>query len=139
MKNRIITTILTLSLLIIPVISYADQATDTEQESQAVEEVVEKENLKMSLSLEEAIEIAIENSQEIELNLLDIEVKKVEETEARYREKKYDRLPFSLGTVEGFLLDENMMSTQANYALEEEMLKTDYIKKDLEFRVTNSY
>lgn len=139
MKKQIITTVLALSLLLVPMIPYAEQAVDVEKEVEAEEIQVEKENLKMDLSIEEAIEIAIENSQELELNKIDIEVKEIEKKEAKYREKKYDRLPVSLGTVQGFQLDENMASIQAENALEEEILKTEYIKEDIKFRVTNAY
>lgn len=138
MKKRIITTMLALSIMTIPMNSYAKEAVEEVKQTK-VEEQVKKEKLNMNLSLEQAIEIAIENSQELEINKVDIEVKEIEKKEAKYKEKKYDRLNFSLGTVEGFLLDENMMSTQAKYALEEEILKTDYIKEDIKYRVTNAY
>lgn len=129
---------LALSIMTIPMNSYAKEAVEEVKQTK-VEEQVQKEKLNMNLSLEQAIEIAIENSQELEINKVDIEVKEIEKKEAKYKEKKYDRLNFSLGTVEGFLLDENMMSTQAKYALEEEILKTDYIKEDIKYRVTNAY
>lgn len=125
MKKKIISTILALSLLITPLISYGEEAL--------------AKDIKTTLSLEQAIEEGIKNSQELTINELEIEVKKTEYSEARYRERKYDKSGYSLGTVEGFLLDENMLSKQANYALEEEKLKTEYIREDIKYNVTNAY
>jgi outer membrane protein len=139
MKKRIITTMLALSIMTLPMNIYGEEALDQVEDTKVEEEQVEEEKLEMDLSLERAVELAIENSQELEINKLDIEVKEIEKKEARYREKKYDDIPFSLGTVEGFALDENMLSTQAENALEEEILKTDYIKEDIKHRVTNAY
>lgn len=97
------------------------------------------EDIKTTLSLEEAVEEAIKRSQELVINELDIDVKKTEISEANFKERKYKRSDFSLGTVEGFALDESMLSTQAKYAYEEEKLKTKYIKENIKYNVTNAY
>ncbi len=123
MKKKIISTALALSLLITPMFSYGETVKD----------------IKNSLSLEQAIEEGIKNSQELIINGLEIEVKNTEYSEARSQEKKYKKSDYSLGTVEGFLLDENMASKKANYALEEEKLKTEYIKEDIKHNVTGAY
>lgn len=125
MKKMITSTILAVSLLITPLVSYG-------------EEIVAKD-IKTSLSLEQAVEEGIKNSQELIINKLEIEVKNTEYSEARSQEKKYKKSDYSLGTVEGFLLDENMASKKANYAVEEEKLKTEYIKEDIKSNVTNAY
>lgn len=114
-----------------------------------------------SLSLEEAIEEGIKNSIQLKINDLDIGVKKMELSQARQTEREYeDFMTFldtmesgmasqierelretgvPLGTVEGFQLEANMLSKSAKFALEEEELKKEYIKKDIEYNVTFVY
>lgn len=92
-----------------------------------------------SLTLDEAIELGIKNSTQLKINDLDLEVKKLELSEALYKEKKYDRSGFSLGTIEGFMLDEKLYSTQAEYALKEETIKSNYIKENLKYNITSAY
>lgn len=92
-----------------------------------------------SLSLDEAIKTGTENSTQIELNKLDYSVKKIELDQANDQERKYKRAGYSLGTVEGFLLDENMLSKQASFALEEEKIKGGYLEENVKFNITASY
>ncbi len=110
-----------------------------------------------SLSLEEAIEEGIKNSIQLKINDLDIGVKKMELSQARQTEREYEdfrtfldtmesgmagqieRELSPLGTVEGFQLEANMLSKSAKFALEEEELKKEYIKKDIEYNVTFVY
>lgn len=125
MKKVLLSLLLTFFLLINYSISYG-------------EKIASKE-IKTTLLLEEAVEEAIKNSQELEINKLDIDVKDTELSEANYKEKKYKKMDFSMGTVEEFLLDESMLSKQAEYAYEEERLKTNYIKEDIKYNVTNAY
>ncbi|WFD09613.1 TolC family protein [Tepidibacter hydrothermalis] len=94
---------------------------------------------KINISIEEAIEEAIKNSTELKSSDLDIEIKEIELDEAKHTEKKYDNSDISLGTVEGFQLDANMMSKKAEYALEEEKIKKDYKKEDIKHNVTQAY
>lgn len=111
-------------MLAMPLISFAEEV---------------KSSVKTTLSLEEAIEVGIKSSPEIKINEVEIEIKKVELSEANYNEKKYDKGGVSLGTVDGFLLDANMLSKQADYALEEEKLKKNYIVEDIKYNVVNAY
>ncbi len=92
-----------------------------------------------SLSLEKAIEEGIKNSVKLKINDLDIKVKKTELSEAHRTERKYEKVGISLGTEEGFQLEANMMSKKAKFALEEEELKKEYLKKDIEHNVTSAY
>ena len=123
--KRIFAGILLISIMITtPLISYGDN--------------ISTEGIK-SLSLEKAIEEGIKNSSQLKINDLEIEAKKVELSEARYQEKKYKKSDFSIGTVEGFQLDANMLSKKAEFALEEEKLKKDYIIEDIKYNVTRAY
>lgn len=97
------------------------------------------DEVKKDLTLDEAINVATENSVELVINNMDIEVKKLELSEAERKERKYDKLGFSLGTIDGFYLDENMFSKKAEYALEEQKMKEDYIKENIKLNVTNAY
>lgn len=114
-----------------------------------------------SLSLEEAIEEGVKNSVQLEINVLDINVKKMELEQARQIEKEYEKLNtfldsaepgmadlirnqyreagIPLGTVEGFQLEANMLSKSAKFALEEEELKKEYLEKDIKYNVTLAY
>ncbi len=92
-----------------------------------------------TLSLEEAIEEGIKNSAQLEISDLDIEVKETELKQAERQENKYKDSGYSLGTVEGFQLDANMFSKAAEFALEEEKLKKEYIVEDIGYNVTNAY
>lgn len=125
MKKIILSTMLIFTMIMTPLFSYGDELTAKE--------------IKNILSLEQAIEEGIKNSPQIEINELEVEAKKVELSEARYHEKKYKKSDFSLGTVEGFLLDANMLSKKAEYALQEERLKKDYIIEDIKYNVTKAY
>ncbi|MEY8414766.1 TolC family protein [Tissierella praeacuta] len=125
MKKRIISLILASIICITPIISFGEDAT--------------KNSIKTTISIEDAIEIGIKNSPEIKLNEVEIEIKKVELSEANYDERKYKKSDISLGTVEGFLLDENMLSKKAEYALQEEKLKKNYIIEDIKYNVVNAY
>ena len=125
MKKIILSTMLIFTMIMTPLFSYGDELTAKE--------------IKNTLSLEQAIEEGIKNSPQIEINELEVEAKKVELSEARHDEKKYKKSDYSLGTVEGFLLDANMLSKKAEYALQEERLKKDYIIEDIKYNVTNAY
>ncbi|WP_353095800.1 TolC family protein [Tissierella praeacuta] len=124
MKKKSISLILAFIMLATPIISFAEEA---------------KDSIKTTLSLEEAIEIGIKNSPEIKINEVEIEIKKVELNEANYDERKYRKSDIGIGGVEGFLLDENMLSKKADYALEEEKLKKNYIIEDIKYNVVNAY
>lgn len=125
MKKRIISLILASIICITPMISLGEEAS--------------KDSIKTTISIEEAIEIGIKNSSEIKLNEVEIEIKKVELNEANYDARKHKRSNITTETVEGFLLDENMMSKKAEYALEEEKLKQNYIIEDIKYNVVNAY
>lgn len=124
LKKKSISLILAFIMLATPIISFAEEA---------------KDSIKTTLSLEEAIEIGIKNSPEIKINEVEIEIKKVELNEANYDERKYRKSDIGIGGVEGFLLDENMLSKKADYALEEEKLKKNYIIEDIKYNVVNAY
>ncbi|WFD09405.1 TolC family protein [Tepidibacter hydrothermalis] len=91
------------------------------------------------LSLDLAITEAIKNSNDIKTSDLDIEIKEIELDQAKRNEKKYKDLDYSLGTIEGFQLDSNMLSKKAKYALEEEKIKKDYKIENLKYNVTKYY
>ena len=97
------------------------------------------EDVITTLSLEEAINKGIENSTQLTISELEIEVKKVELSEARHQEKKYQKTGVSIGTVDGFALDANMLSKKAEYALEEEKLKQEYLKENIKLNVMSAY
>lgn len=124
MKKRIISLILASIICITPIISFGEEITNS---------------IKTTISIEDAIEIGIKNSLEIKINEVEIETKKVELNEANYDERKYRRNNIIAETVEGFLLDENMLSKKAEYALEEEKLKKNYIIEDIKYNVVNAY
>ncbi|SHH22733.1 TolC family protein [Tepidibacter thalassicus] len=127
MRKVVISILLVFVTLLTSILTYADNSG--------------KENIK-KLSLDQAINEAIKNSTDIKVSELDIEIKEIELDKAKYSEKKYDDLKdrgFSLGTVEGFQLDSNMMSKAAEYALEEEKIKKNYKIEDLKYKVTASY
>ncbi|HZX21547.1 MAG TPA: TolC family protein [Clostridia bacterium] len=92
-----------------------------------------------SLSLEEAIEEGIKNSVQLEISDLEIDVKKMELKQARQTEREYEEMGISLGTVEGFQLEANMLSKSAKFALEEEELKKEYLKEDIKYNVMAAY
>ena len=92
-----------------------------------------------SLSLEEAIEEGIKNSTQLKISDLEIKVKETEFREARGQERKYEDAGISLGTVEGFQLEANMLSKSAKFALEEEKLKKEYLKEDIKYNVILDY
>ncbi len=110
----------------------------TDQLDVEVEEVEEVESLKI-LSLEKAVEEGIKNSTQLKTIDLDIKVKQVELSEATYKENKYAKQNISFGTVQGFQLDANMLSKSAEFALEEEGLKKDYIIEDITHNITAGY
>lgn len=91
------------------------------------------------ISLELAVSEAIRNSNDIKTSDLDIEIKEVELDHAIYNEKKYKDSDYSLGTVEGFQLDSNMLSKKAEYALQEEKIKKNYKIENLKHNVTQYY
>ncbi|HZK57243.1 MAG TPA: TolC family protein [Clostridia bacterium] len=129
MKKILIAILLISILLTFSLFSYgADELNNNET----------AETLK-SLSLKEAIEEGIKNSVQLEISDLDINVKKIELNEARRTERQYEELGVSLGTVEGFQLEANMLSKSAKFALEEEELKKEYIKEDIKHNVTFAY
>ncbi len=124
MKKAVVSILLVFMTLVTSILSYADTPQETD---------VKK------LSLEAAIQEGIKNSSQLKISDLDIQVKEVELSEARYDEKKYKDSDYSLGTVQGFQLDANMLSKKAEYALEEEKIKKDYIAEDTEYNVTRAY
>ncbi|WFD11790.1 TolC family protein [Tepidibacter hydrothermalis] len=100
------------------------------------------ENDIKKLSLEQAVEIGINNSTDIKTTDLDIEIKEIELDKAKHNEKKYENAKdygFSLGTVEGFQLDSNMFSKSAEYSLEEEKIKKNYKVEDIKYNVIRAY
>lgn len=98
-----------------------------------------KNNVEKVLTLDDAIKYAIENSMEIKNSDLEIRVKELQRREARSNERKYADASISLGTVEGFQLDANMLSKSAEFALEEEKIRAEYTKENLKYNVTNAY
>ncbi|MEJ8554706.1 TolC family protein [Tepidibacter sp. Z1-5] len=93
------------------------------------------------LSIEEAIKEGIKNSNEIKLSDLDIQIKEIELNQANYREKKYKKGNndnFS-GTIEGFQLDANMVSKNAEYEFQEEKIKKEYKIENLKYNITKYY
>jgi len=93
----------------------------------------------VSISLEKAVDEAIKNSNAIQISELERETREIELNEARYSEKSYKDLGFSLGTVEGFQLSKQFYSTAADYALEEEKVKQEKNIEDIKYNVTNAY
>ncbi len=134
MKKMLIAMLLVSILLTSSSFSYGtDELNNSELNNSGITETSK------SLSLEEAIEEGIKNSVKLKINDLDIKVKKTELSEAHRTERKYEKVGISLGTVEGFQLEANMMSKKAKFALEEEELKKEYLKKDIEHNVTSAY
>lgn len=108
------------------------------------------ENIKTTLTLEEAISVGIENSPDIELNKINMEKLKVELSEARATERSYRQLkkydPYNpigqmeiVGTMQGFQLEEEAASKNAEYEIEEASMTEEYIIKSLESGITQSY
>lgn len=105
-------------------------------------------NIKTTLSLEEAVEVGIKNSPLIELNQINLEKLRVELSEARSQERKYNKdkdNPFTLmgaavsGTQEGFMLEEEAATKGKQYEIDEANMKEDFIKKSLESGITKAY
>lgn len=129
--KKIFIVILSLSILLTSsMFSYSTDKTNDENE---------KAEIPKTLSLEKAIEEGIKNSTQLKVSDLDIKVKEVELSEARQTERKYKKANVSLGTVQGFQLDANMLSKSAQFALEEEKLKKEYIKEDIKYNVMFAY
>ncbi|CAH2212252.1 TolC family protein [Tepidibacter aestuarii] len=124
MKKIVIGILLVVVTLIGSINAYAD------------EKVVED---KINISIDQAIEEAIKSSTDLKTSDLDIEIKEIELDEAKHTEKKYDNSDVSLGTVEGFQLDANMISRKAEYALEEEKIKKNYKIEGIKYNATQAY
>ncbi|HZX21761.1 MAG TPA: TolC family protein, partial [Clostridia bacterium] len=129
MKKILVATLLVSILLTFSLFSYGTDELNNGETTETFK----------SLSLEEAIEEGIKNSVRIKISDLDIEVKKTELQEARGFERQYEEAGISLGTVEGFQLEANMLSTSARFALEEEKLKKEYLKEDIKHNVMLAY
>ena len=148
MKKMLITMLLITILLTSSLFSYGTDELNNAETTKTVK----------SLSLEEAIEEGIKNSTQLEISDLEIDVKKMELTQARQTEREYDKLSTFLdtigssqlereyreagvpiGTVEGFQLEANMLSKSAKFALEEEELKKEYLKEDIKYNVMAAY
>lgn len=129
MKKILVAILLISMLLTFPLFSYGTDELNNDETAETPK----------SLSLEEAIEEGIKNSVRIKISDLDIEVKKTELQEARGLERQYEEAGISLGTVEGFQLEANMLSKSAKFALEEERLKKEYIKEDIKHNVMLAY
>ncbi len=128
--KRILATILLISILL--TFSSFSYGTDELNNGEVTETF-------KSLSLEEAIEEGIKNSTQLKISDLEIKVKETEFREARGQERKYEDAGISLGTVEGFQLEANMLSKSAKFALEEEKLKKEYLKEDIKYNVMLAY
>ncbi len=127
MKKVVSSILLLIFILLSSILTYAES---------------EAENDIRKLSLDQAVEIGINNSTDIKTTDLDIEIKEIELDKAKHNEKRYENAKdygFSLGTVEGFQLDSNMLSKSAEYALEEEKIKKDYKVEDIKYNVTRAY
>ncbi|MCT4508052.1 MAG: TolC family protein [Tepidibacter sp.] len=127
MKKLVANILLTFIILLTSTLSYADN------------EPLESAR---KISLNQAIEEAIKNSTQVKVIDLDIQIKEIELDKAKHKEKKYEDVKdygFSLGTVQGFQLDANMLSKQAEYGLEEEKIKKNYLKEDIKYNVTRAY
>lgn len=101
-----------------------------------------KANNEVELSLEEAIQTSLDNSSQLNISDLEIGIKEIELKQARDQEKDYRDAKdsgFSLGNVEGFQLDANMLSKSARYALEEEKIKKDYTIENIKNNATMAY
>lgn len=99
-------------------------------------------NNEVELSLEEAIQAALDNSSQLNISDLEIEIKKIELEQAKGQEDDYEDSKdsgFSLGNVQGFQLDANMASKSAKYALEEEKIKKDYTIENIKNNATRAY
>lgn len=126
MKRKFIIKLLIMTMFIVSLPAYADNVDSTNR-------------VITELSLEKAIEEGVKNSSQLKISDLDIKVKSVELSEARFQEKKHKNSDFSFGTVEGFQLDANMLSKSAEFALEEEKMKKDYLIEDIKYNVTRAY
>lgn len=139
-KKRIFGFVLIFTLLISN-ISYAKEIIE--------EEVIKEENkieVQKTLTLQEAIDFGIENSQELIINDLNIESTKVQGAEARSRERKFNRIPSGFQAEYGssdratvFILEDEVASQGAKYDRIEAELKEESIKSSLENNITNAY
>ncbi len=118
------------------IFTYAEDGADSKT-VQTAEKTDQSEAIK--LSLQDAIEESIKNSDAVEISKLELETKKIELKEAKRSEKKYKDMDFSSGTVEGIQLSGEFFSTAADYALEEEAIKQEKVVEDIKYNVTNAY
>lgn len=139
MKKILVTILLISILLTFSLFSYGTDELNNNETAETFK----------SLSLEEAVEEGIKNFAQLKISDLDIRVKELELSEARRTEREYEKMRklereyreagIFLDTVEGFQLEANMLSKSAKFALEEEKLKKEYLKKDIKHNVMLAY
>ena len=118
------------------IFTYAEDGTDSK--TTQIEEKTD-ESKTIQLSIEDAIEEAIKNSDAVEISNLELETKKIELKEAKNNEKNYRDSDYSPGTVQGIQLGSKFFSTAADYALEEEAIKQKKTVEDIKYNATNAY
>lgn len=96
------------------------------------------EDIKTSLTLDEAVKIGIENSDILEINKINMENKKVNLRQTQNSERKFNK--YAKGEDQsGFLLEEEVASLGVKYEIEELEMKNEYIKKNLEANISKLY